>query len=106
MRSTKQESKAITTLSEVSVTSKSNFSKFKLCYSGVKVFYPAQSNQNIIAVLNRAISNSTFDFFNLYKNIPHQKLNVARENHGSLLFCFTLVLSLADPYWVIVSFLD
>lgn len=71
---TKQQWKAIATASEVNITSKSNFSKFKLNYLGVKVFYSVQSNQFISTVLNRAISNSTFDFFNLYKNIPPQKL--------------------------------
>ena len=76
MCSTKQKSKAITTASEVNIASKSNFSKFKLNYPGVKVFCLVQSNQLIITMLNRAISNSTFDFFNLYKNIPHQKMKL------------------------------
>ena len=73
---TKQQWKAITTASEVNIASKSNFSKFKLNYPGVKVFCLVQSNQLIITMLNRAISNSTFDFFNLYKNIPHQKMKL------------------------------
>ena len=49
-------------------------------YTGVKTFWPVQSSESVIDIINilnarnRAISVSTFEFSTLYTNIPHHKL--------------------------------
>ena len=66
---------------------------FKTQYhAGVKTFWPVQSNESVIDIINKlnarnkAISVSTFEFFTLYTNIPHHKLKPLMRDFFN--FCF------------------
>ena len=56
------------------------------CFSGVESFWLVKNNQPVIDAIKKldslsiAFSIPTYDFFTIYKSIPHNKLkNVMRE---------------------------